>query len=215
MKVALRLIHGSLLAIVMLMGPQGGVAQTTTPDQVAQSVLRDIIPEVQAESKSKDWNQEAAAQFIETKVAPYFNFTRMTAIAVGRHWRNATPEQKKALEAEFHKLIVRTYANTLTTYKDETVTVQPLPASEAQKNNTTVRAQINRTSGGPIKVDLSVEKSGNSWKVYDVIVSGVSMVMNFRETFNTEIRKNGIDGLIKMLAERNQKNEPVMDAEDK
>lgn len=185
--------------------------QTNGPDQLARAVLQDVIPQLKAKSKQGNWNQDAAAKFIESEVAPYFNFTRMTAIAVGRPWRQATTAQKQALVTQFHRMLVRTYAKTLLTYKDETVTVFPLPESEAAKNSTIVRAQINRSSGGPVKVDLSVEKKGDTWKVYDVIVGGVSMVMNFRTTFTSEIQKNGIDGLITMLTEKNEKNESVTD----
>ena len=191
---------------VLMIGASLSFAQTA-PDQVVKTVLQDVIAKIQQASKSSNWNQKSATNLIEKEVAPYFDFTKMTSLAVGRPWAQATPAQRAALTDEFYKLIVRTYSNTVVTYQNETIDIKPLPASEAAKNATTVRGKINRTKGGPVNIDISVQKTGNNWYVYDVAVSGVSIVMNFRETFNTEIKANGIDGLIKMLKDKNNAND--------
>ena len=204
-----RTIQNLLISILLLTGTVNVLAQATTPDQLVQTVLQDVISDIQKASKGSNWNQQAAINLIEKKVTPHFDFTRMTSLAIGRPWRDATNDQKAALVKEFHRMIVRTYANTVTSYQNETFDIKPLPTSEAAKNATTVRGQINRSQGDAVKIDISVIKNGNTWKVYDVVVAGVSIVMNFRGTFNTEIQKNSIDGLIKMLADKNNKNEDI------
>lgn len=196
-----------LVTVLLSISVPVAFAQNTAPDQVVKTVLQDVIGDIQKASKSSGWNQNAAVNLIEKKVAPYFDFTKMTSLAVGRPWRQATPDQKAALTREFHRLIVRTYANTLMSYQNETITIAPLSDAEAAKSPTIVRGQVNRSKGDPIKIDISVQKAGNSWTVYDVTVAGVSIVMNFRDTFTTQVNQNGIDGLIKMLVDKNNSND--------
>jgi phospholipid transport system substrate-binding protein len=127
----------------------------------------------------------------------------MTALAVGKDWRQATPEQQKALTEEFRDLLVRTYSNALTAYKNETVDYRPFKM-KAGETDVTVRTQIHQPGARqPIKLDYSLEMNGNGWKVYDVVVADVSLVTNYRSSFATEIRNGGIDGLIKTLKAKN------------
>jgi phospholipid transport system substrate-binding protein len=139
---------------------------------------------------------------VDAKVMPHVNFQRMTASAIGRNWRDTTPEQKKRLEEEFKTLIVRTYAGALTQVKDQTVQLKPLRAA-AGDTEVVVRTEV-KGKGEPIQLDYRLEKDGGAWKIYDVNVLGVWLVDQYRNAFSQEINAGGIDGLIAKLAERNK-----------
>lgn len=134
---------------------------------------------------------------------PHFDFSRMTALAMGRNWPKANPEQQKSLTNEFRTLLVRTYSTALSTYKNQVIEFKPLRAA-AGDTEVTVKTQVKQPGTEPISIDYGMEKTPNGWKVYDVVVGGVSLVTNYRETFNAEIRDGGIDGLIKSLASKNR-----------
>jgi len=139
----------------------------------------------------------------EQKVLPYFDFERMTRLAVGRGWRQASPEQRQALTSAFRTMLVRTYSTSLSQYRNQTIEVKPLKMAPAD-TDVTVRTQVIQQGGPPIPIDYAMEKQDNQWKVYDVIVDGASLVTTYRGSFNDQVQKNGIDGLIKTLQERNQ-----------
>ena len=130
----------------------------------------------------------------------------MTALAMGRDWNKASPEQKKRLSEEFKTLLVRTYANAVTSYKNQTVAYKPTRL-QGGETDVVVKTEILQPGNKPVQLDYALEKQGDSWKVYDVIVAGVSLVTNYRDTFTQEVRANGIDGLIQMLANRNKQLE--------
>jgi len=140
---------------------------------------------------------------VDGKVMPHVNFQRMTSSAVGRFWRQATPEQQQRLQDEFKTLLVRTYAGALTQVKDQTIALRPLRASPSDVE-VVVKTEI-RGKGDPIQLDYRLEKSGAVWKIYDVNVLGIWLADQYRNSFSQEIGANGIDGLIKVLTERNQK----------
>ncbi len=139
---------------------------------------------------------------VDAKVMPHVNFERMTASAVGRYWRQASPEQQKRLQDEFKILLVRTYSGALSQVKDQTVEVKPM-RSKPGDNEVTVRTEV-VGSGDPIQLDYRLEKAGDGWKIYDVNILGVWLVQNYRNSFAQEIGNNGVDGLIAKLAERNK-----------
>jgi phospholipid transport system substrate-binding protein len=140
-------------------------------------------------------------------VLPYFNFQRMTALAVGRDWNKATPEQKKRLAEEFKTLLVRTYSNALTSYKDQTVVYKPSQVAAGRHQMSSSGPRSCSPAARRSSSITTLEKQGDGWKVYDVIVAGVSLVTNYRDTFSQEVRNNGIDGLIAMLGKRNKQLE--------
>jgi phospholipid transport system substrate-binding protein len=142
-------------------------------------------------------------ELVDQKVLPYTNFERMTAMATGRHWRQATPEQQKRLQQEFKTLLVRTYAGALSQVKDQAIEMRPLRAGP-DDTEVIVRTQVVGKGTDPIQLDYRLEKTASSWKVYDLNVLGVWLVENYRASFSNEITKNGIDGLIATLAERNK-----------
>ena len=181
-------------------------AQEETPDALVKKVTDDVLTIVRQDKDIQSGNTRKAIELVEAKVLPNFNFQRMTALAVGRDWNKASAEQKKQLAEEFKTLLVRTYSNALTSYKDQTVRYKP---TKMQRGDTDVlvRTEIVQSGNKPIQLDYSLEKQNDSWKVYDVVVAGVSLVTNYRETFAQEVRANGIDGLLQMLASKNKQLE--------
>ena len=182
------------------------VAQEDSPDALIKKVTEDVLTIVRQDKDIQSGNTKKAIALVEAKVLPHFNFLHMTALAVGRDWREATPEQKKQLAEEFKTLLVRTYSNALTGYKDQTIRYKPTKMQSGD-TDVLVRTEIVQSGSKPIALDYSVEKLADGWKVYDVVVAGVSLVSNYRDTFAQEIRANKIDGLIKMLAAKNKQNE--------
>ena len=134
---------------------------------------------------------------------PHFDFARMTRLAVGRNWQQASDAQKEALVKEFRTMLVRTYSTSLTAYRNQTIEVKPLKTG-AQDKDVTVRTAVLQQGGPSIPIDYAMEKADGGWKVYDVIIDGASLVTTYRGSFNDQIAKGGIDGLVKTLAERNK-----------
>ena len=194
------------LLLGMLVLCASAFAQEESPDALIKKVTDDVLTIVRQDKDIQGGNTKKAIALVEAKVLQHFNFLHMTALAVGRDWREATPEQKKQLAEEFKTLLVRTYSNALTGYKDQTIRYKPTKMQSGD-TDVLVRTEIVQSGSKPIALDYSVEKLPDGWKVYDVVVAGVSLVSNYRDTFAQEIRANKIDGLIKMLAAKNKQNE--------
>lgn len=193
-----------LLAGASLLLPVGAQAQETAPDVLVKNVTEEVLDVIRKDKEIKAGSTKRAIELVEQKVLPHFNFSRMTALAVGKDWRQASPDQQNVLTNEFRELLVRTYSNALIAYKNETVDYKPFKIKPGE-TNVTIRTQINQHGGKqPIALDYSLEKNSNGWKVYDVVVGGVSLVTNYRSTFATEVRNGGIDGLIKTLQTKNR-----------
>lgn len=173
------------------------------PDVLVKKVTDDVLDIIRSDKDLKAGNTRKAAELIEAKVLPNFDFNRMTALAVGRDWRSATPDQKKVLTDEFHALLVRTYSNALTAYKNQTVDFKPFK-SAPDETDVTVRTEVKQPGAKPISIDYSLLKNNGAWKVYDVTVGGVSLVTSYRDQFKQEVSTGGIDGLIKSLQAKNQ-----------
>lgn len=182
-------------------------AQEDSPEAMIKKVTEDVLTIVRHDKDIQGGNTKKAIDLVEAKVLPNFNFVHMTALAMGRDWGKASPEQKKRLADEFRTLLVRTYSNALTGYKDQVVRYKPSKAV-AGETDIVVKTEIVQGGSKPIQLDYSVEKLAEGWKVYDVIVAGVSLVSNYRDTFNQEVRANGVDGLIQMLVNKNKQMEP-------
>ena len=190
-----------VFALFVAAGPV--FAQDVGPDALVKKVTDDVLTVVRQDAEIQNGNTKKAIALVETKVVPYFNFQHMTALAMGRDWSKASPEQKKRLTEEFKALLVRTYSNSLTAYKNQTVAYKPTKM-QAGETDVIVKTEILQHGNKPIQLDYALEKMGDSWKVYDVIVAGISLVTNYRDTFMQEVRANGVDGLILMLANRNK-----------
>ena len=192
-----------LLACASFFLSPGAQAQGQMPDALVKSVTDEVLDIIRKDKDIKAGSTKRAIELVEQKVLPHFNFSRMTALALGKDWRQATPEQQKVLTDEFRDLLVRTYSNALIAYKNESVDYRPFKMQPGE-TDVTVRTQIHQAGARqPITLDYSLEKNGSAWKVYDVVVAGVSLVTNYRSSFATEIRNGGIDGLIKTLKAKN------------
>lgn len=181
-------------------------ASQEAPDALVKRVTDDVLTIVRADKDIQSGNAGKAIALVEAKVLPHFNFDRMTALAVGRDWRQASPEQKKRLAEEFKTLLVRTYSNALTSYRNQTVVYKPL-RMKAGDTDVLVRTEIRQPGQQAVQLDYGLELQNSDWKVYDVVVAGISLVTNYRESFAQEIRSSGIDGLIASIAAKNKQIE--------
>ncbi len=179
-------------------------AMDLSPDRLVDKTMREVIEIINKDEELKNGNKDKMLDLIETKILPHFNFTRMTQLAMGQHWSTAVPEQQTKLVDEFRTLLVRTYSNALTTYHDETIKVNPAHPSADGKEATVRTVVIQGNGKQPVPIDYNMEKKPDGWKVYDVTVSGVSLVTNYRSTFNSQVRKGGIEGLLKTLSDKNK-----------
>ncbi len=191
-----------LLFILVLIAP-APFAQETAPDVLVKSVTQEVLGIIKQDRDIQAGNQKKTIALVEDKVLPHFNFTRMTALAMGQNWRKATPEQQKALVEEFRTLLVRTYSSALAVYRNQVIDFKPLRA-QASDSDVVVRSDVKQSGGEPVTIDYSMEKTPNGWKVYDVSIGGVSLVTTYRDTFANEVRTSGVDGLIKALADKNR-----------
>lgn len=178
------------------------MAQATAPDELVKQVSTEVIESVKADKSIQAGDLQKIIALVDAKVLPHVNFQRMTAAAVGRYWRQATPDQQQRLQTEFKTLLVRTYAGALTQVKDQTVELRPM-RSKPEDTEVIVRTEV-RGRGEPIQLDYRMEKANDTWRIYDVNVLGVWLVENYRSSFSQEISANGIEGLIGKLAERNK-----------
>ncbi|MEI7463815.1 MAG: ABC transporter substrate-binding protein [Burkholderiales bacterium] len=184
--------------------PTVAAAAAQTPEQLINRLSNELLDAVRADKSIQAGDTKRVLAIVDERVVPYVSFQRMTSSAVGRYWRQATPEQQASLETEFKTLLMRTYAGALSQVKDQTVVIKPsrnLPEDEEQ----IVRTEVRGGGGDPVQLDYRVEKSQSvGWKIYDVNVLGVWLVENYRNSFAQEINKGGIDGLIAKLSERNK-----------
>jgi len=172
------------------------------PDALIKEVSTDVLDAVKADKSIKQGDVNKVIALVDAKVMPHVNFQRMTASAVGRYWRQATPEQQKRLQDEFKILLVRTYSGALAQVQDQTVELKPMRAG-ADDKEVVVKTEI-KGRGDPVQLDYRLENVAGAWKVYDINVLGVWLVENYRNSFSQEIGASGIDGLINKLAERNK-----------
>ncbi|MBP8297001.1 MAG: ABC transporter substrate-binding protein [Burkholderiales bacterium] len=173
------------------------------PDALIKRVASDVLATLKADKDIQSGNKKKLYELVDGKIAGNFDFHRMTALAMGRNWSKATPEQQKALAVEFKTLLIRTYSGALSNYQNHAMDFKPLRMQPAD-TDVTVRTTVTAPGGQPIGIDYSMEKKGEGWKAYDVIVGGVSLVTNYREEFNNAIRDSGVDGLLKTLATKNK-----------
>lgn len=203
-SLALAALIGGGMAHGQAVQAQGtATAAMTAPDALVKSLSEDVLAAIRKDPTLQSGDIARLNALVDEKILPHVNFEKMTRLAVGRSWREASPEQRQALIREFRSLLVRTYAGAVSTAKDYQVRMLPLRA-EAADTDVTVRTQAVPARGDPVQLDYRLEKSGAGWKIYDVNVLGVWLVENYRNTFAAEVSRGGIDGLIKSLTERNR-----------
>jgi phospholipid transport system substrate-binding protein len=175
----------------------------TAPDALIKSVATDVTTVLKSDPAILS-NPAKLKELIENKLIPNFSFARMTQLAMGRNWGKASPEQQGALTKEFQTLLVRTYSGALANFRNNTIDVRPV-RMQPTDTDVTVKTLINQANGQGIPIDYSLEKGADgSWKAYDIVVAGVSLVTNYRDEFNTVIRDQSVDALIKQLQSKNK-----------
>ena len=195
--------HTALLTLTLLFSAIPVAAQDVAPDALVKSVTLEVVDLIAKDRELKAGGRAKLVQVIEQKVLPHFNFTAMTALAMGQNWGKANPEQRKRLTEEFRTLLVRTYASALAAYSEQKLDFRPLRA-KATDTDVTVSVRVLQPGAQPVPIDYSMEKTAKGWKVYDVMVGGVSLVANYRTEFANTVRASGIDGLIKDLGTKNR-----------
>ena len=189
-------------------------AQEMPPDVLVKNVTTEVVELITKDKEIRAGNRSKLIQVIEAKVLPHFNFSSMTALAMGQNWSKATPEQKKRLVEEFRTLLVRTYASALAAYSEQRFDYRPLRARPTD-TDVVVNVRVIQSGAQPVPIDYSMEKTAAGWKVYDVMVGGVSLVANYRTEFNSTVREVGIEGLIRNLQAKNRSVDAAPPAEKK
>ena len=204
-----------LAAAAAVLGFAGGVppaaaqaqgAQTQpemmAPDVLVKNVTLEVVDIIQKDKDIQKGDRKKVIALIETKVLPHFNFQAMTSSAVGRNWDKANAEQKARLMEEFKTLLVRTYSSALSAYSNQKFDFRPLRAKSTD-TDVTINVRVLQSGTQPVTIDYDMEKRSNGWKVWDVRVGGISLVINYRTEFDNLVREKGIDGLVKALQAKN------------
>lgn len=202
-----RIIKGLALALAatgcLALAPAWAQQGMLAPDALARSVTDEVLALLRADKEIQSGNMKKVVDLVDRKVLPHFDFTRMTQLAAGRHWHQASSEQQKSLVHEFRSLLVQTYAATFAAYRDQKVEYRPL-RTEPADTEVVVKSLIHQSGGKPVTVDYKMRKTDAGWKVYDVVVGDLSLVQSYRGTFSTEVQKGGVEGLVKALASKNR-----------
>ncbi|MER2551925.1 MAG: ABC transporter substrate-binding protein [Thauera sp.] len=203
MKYILHLFRAFLACLLFAGALPATASADKAPDLLVQDVTNEVLAIVRADKAIQAGDTKRVIELVDAKVLPHFDFRRMTMLAVGRDWRQASPEQQTKLTDAFRTLLVRTYSNALTQYRDQRIVFPPSRFAAAD-TRVQIRSEVVQTGAQPVGIDYMLEKSEQGWKVFDVIVAGVSLVTNYRSSFGQEISRGGIDGLIKSLEDRNR-----------
>jgi phospholipid transport system substrate-binding protein len=202
-RMTARSLISAFLAVFAAVGMNVARAQQEAPDVLVKKVTLEVVDLIAKDKEIKSGNRAKLIQVIDAKVLPHFNFAAMTALALGQSWNKSTTEQKKRLTEEFRTLLVRTYASALAAYSDQRLEFRPLRAKPTD-TDVTVQVRVMQQGTQPVPIDYAMEKTASGWKVYDVMVGGVSLVANYRTEFGNVVRESGIDGLIKNLSSKNR-----------
>jgi len=174
------------------------------PDALVRSVTDQTLSALRGDKDLRSGDRTKIYDLVQTRIAPYFDFPRMAQLALGKNWRQATPQQQEAVAAEFRTLLIYTYASAFSKYRDQTISVNPVRMAPDDKD-VVVRTAISQPGGGQqLSIDYNMEKTTDGWKVYDVTIEGIRLVQNYRNSFATEVQNNGIDGLILALQNKNK-----------
>ncbi len=201
----LSLLVGASLSLALLATAPFVRAAEEAPDALIKRISVDVLDNIKSDKAVQGGDMSRVISLVDTKIMPNVDFTRMTAAAVGRNWRQATPEQQKRLQDEFKTLLIRTYSGALAQVKDQSINVKPMRGVSPADTEVVVRTEV-LGNGDPVQLDYRMEKSANGWKIYDLNVLGVWLVETYRTQFAQEINAKGVDGLIASLAQRNKTN---------
>jgi len=193
-----------LLGIFLFL-PFSSLAQELGPEELVRKVTQEVFDAIKSDQQLAAGDRQKAIRLAEEKVLPHIDFEEATRLAVGRGWAQATPEQKNRLAAEFRNMLVRTYSNAITAYQGQTMKVMPVRMKPGD-TDVTVHNRFMRAGGKPVLLDYAMRKTESGWKIYDIVVEGVSLVLTYRSEFDVVVKQEGIDGLIKRLAQKNTPN---------
>ena len=202
-----------LLGFLLLVFPIIVLAQESEPEALVKKITNDVMAAIKSDKDLQAGDRQKAVKLAEEKILPYVDFEEATRLAVGRGWKEATPEQRKKLITEFRGMLVRTYSNAIGTYEGQTMKVLPSRVKPSD-TDATVRNQFLRPGGKPVLIDYSMRKTDQGWKIYDIVVEGVSLVLTYRSEFDAVVKQEGVDGLIKRLGAKNTPS-PAMGATKK
>jgi len=192
-----------LLAFLIALAGVAQAAEEQSPEALVKQVTAEVLDAVKSDKQLAAGDREKVLKLAEEKVMPHIDFEETTRLAVGRAWSQASAEQKKALVTEFRRMLVRVYSNAIQPYQGQTVQVSPVRMKPGD-TEATVHNTFKRASGGaPVGFDYSMRKTEQGWKIYDIVVEGVSLVLTYRSEFDAVVKQEGVDGLIKRLATKN------------
>ncbi len=195
----------TLMLAMSLFAPFTAQAQAQeAPDVLLKRISNEVMDAVKADKDIQAGNHKKIVEFVDAKILPHVNFVRMTSLAAGKHWRDASEEQKKQLIKEFRELLIYSYSGALSQVKNQKLVFKPLRSDPAD-TEVEVRSEVIQGRGEPIQLNYRVEKTDKGWKIYDINILGAWLVETYKGNFNAEITKGGMDGLIKSLADRNKK----------
>lgn len=184
-------------------------AAAPDPNTFVEKLTNQVLDDLKGDAAVQKGDQGRISEIVDKQIMPNVDFERMTALSVGRGWRDATPDQKAQLSKEFRTLLVRTYSGAFSAVRDQTVRMRPFRGDAAADKEVVVRSEIVQSRGDPISIDYRMSRDADSWKIFDVNVMGVWLVQTYRNQFAQEIANGGIDGLIKSLADKNKANAPA------
>jgi phospholipid transport system substrate-binding protein len=192
----------AIFACLMALALPARAQQDLGPEDLVRKVTQDVLDAIRSDKQLAAGDKQKALKLAEEKVLPHIDFEEAARLAVGRAWAQATPEQRKKLVEEFRKMLVRTYSNAISAYEGQTMKVLPVRMKPGD-TEVTVHNQYIRAGGTPLPVDYQMHKTDQGWKIYDITVEGVSLVLTYRSEFDAVVKQSGIDGLIKRLEEKN------------
>jgi phospholipid transport system substrate-binding protein len=195
-----------LVMVVLSMVMSSAVAAPVAPDVLVRQTIEEVLKIIRSDERIQSGDVVRIAEVMEQKIAPHFDFPRMTRLAVGRPWRQATPEQRTALIREFRTLLIRSYASAFSMYNAIYVEYRPLRAS-SDATDATVSTLIRLPGGAqPVEVDYAMALTDDGWKVFDVRMGGASLIINYRNIFSQEIQRGGVQGLLDSLIQKNARD---------
>lgn len=210
----MKLMHTLMAATAMLLSGTSFAGEMVPPDVLVKNTASEVIEIVKKDKDIQAGDMKKIVALTEEKILPHFDFERMSRIVLGRNWKNASKEQQAQFVSEFRTLLVRTYSSALAKYRNQNIVYKPMRAGAAD-TEVTVKTEIVQPGGPPVLVDYSLLKRDDGWKVYDVVIEGISLVTNYRGQFANEIKQGGMDSLIQKLAEKNRQSSSAMAAEKK
>ena len=173
------------------------------PEDLVRKTAEDVLFAIKADEEIQKGDKEKIYKLAEEKILPNFDFERVARLVLGRAWRSASDEQKKEFIVQFRTLLLKTYAVALSKYKDQTIEFKPTRMSDTDEI-VIVKTEITQSGGQPIRVNYALSKNSGKWLVFDIVIEGVSLVTNYRSQFSSEIKRNGMDTLIKKLSKKNK-----------